>query len=117
MRLYLTVYSFECDEGFRTKDGTLSALLKEEKEEKKEKKRKEKERPLRAFLLSSGRLFWNRLVSARDNDVLCGDQPSASGGVTQPYFSCVFTRLLNDSSANWRLYSLVVLDFLVTCAY
>jgi len=68
------------------------------------------------FLLSSGMLFSDRLVSVRDNDVLFGDQPSASGGVTQPYLSCVFTRFLNDSSANWRVYSLVGFDFLDTCA-
>lgn len=30
-------------------------------------------------------------------------QPSDTGGVTQPYFSCVFTRLLKVASASLRL--------------
>lgn len=32
-----------------------------------------------------------------------GRQPSETGGVTQPYFSCVFTRLLKVASASLRL--------------
>lgn len=30
-------------------------------------------------------------------------QPSDTGGVTQPYFSCVFTKLLKVASASLRL--------------
>lgn len=30
-------------------------------------------------------------------------QPSEAGGVTQPYFSCVFTKLLKVASASLRL--------------
>lgn len=30
-------------------------------------------------------------------------QPSETGGVTQPYFSCVFTKLLKVASASLRL--------------
>lgn len=41
-------------------------------------------------------------------------QPSANGGVTHPYFSCVLTRLRNDSSAERRLNSLLVFGFLAT---
>lgn len=52
------------------------------------------------------------------NEVFCfsnlADQPSASGGVTQPYFSCVFTKLLKDSSAERLLNSLFVFGFLAT---
>lgn len=40
--------------------------------------------------------------------------PSVSGGVTQPYFSCVFTRLLKDSSAERLLNSLLIFGFLAT---
>lgn len=32
-----------------------------------------------------------------------GHQPSDTGGVTQPYFSCVFTKLLKVASASLRL--------------
>lgn len=33
----------------------------------------------------------------------CKHQPSETGGVTQPYFSCVFTKLLKVASASLRL--------------
>ena len=54
-----------------------------------------------------------------NNKVLCfstslESYPSARGGVTQPYFSCVFTKLLKDSSAERLLNSLLVFGFLAT---
>lgn len=54
----------------------------------------------------------NNEVFCFSNDLV--DQPSASGGVTQPYFSCVFTKLLKDSSAERLLNSLFVFGFLAT---
>lgn len=56
-----------------------------------------------------------RFLSVFYNEIFC-DQPSASGGVTQPYFSCVLTKFLNVSSANCRLYSLFGFGTLATCA-